>query len=53
MVLFNLLNVYLGFGDFLFLDYIELYIEFNEWVCLVGCNGVGKLMLMKVFVGEV
>ena len=53
MALLNLLNAYLGFGDFPLLDHTELHIEPNERVCLVGRNGAGKSTLMKVLAGEV
>ena len=53
MALLNLLNAYLGFGDFPLLDHTELHIEPIERVCLVGRNGAGKSTLMKVLAGEV
>lgn len=53
MVLLNLSNAYLGFGDHPLLDHTELHIEPGERVCLVGRNGAGKSTLMKVLAGEV
>lgn len=49
MLLISMYGAWLLFSDAPFFDNVELYIEDNECVCLVGCNGVGKLMLMKIF----
>lgn len=49
MLLISMYGVWLLFSDVLFFDNVELYIEDNECVCLVGCNGVGKFILMKIF----
>lgn len=48
MALITLNNVYLSFSDAPLLDYINLAIEQNERVCLVGRNGAGKSTLLKV-----
>ncbi|MBI5587384.1 MAG: ATP-binding cassette domain-containing protein, partial [Deltaproteobacteria bacterium] len=52
MALINLRGVRLAFGGPLILDNIDLQIEKNERVCLVGRNGEGKSTLMKVISGE-
>lgn len=36
---------------YLLLDDVDVVIELGECVCIVGCNGVGKLILFKVFDG--
>lgn len=49
MLLISMYGVWLSFSDASFFDNVELYIEDNERVCLVGRNGVGKSTLMKIF----
>ncbi len=53
MSLINLTNAYLSFSDAPLLDHIDLSIEANERVCLVGRNGAGKSTLLKVLNKEV
>lgn len=53
MSLINLTNAYLSFSDAPLLDHIDLSIEVNERVCLVGRNGAGKSTLLKVLNKEV
>lgn len=53
MSLINLTNVYLSFSDAPLLDHIDMSIEANERVCLVGRNGAGKSTLLKVLNKEV
>lgn len=48
MSLINLTNAYLSFSDAPLLDHIDMSIETNERVCLVGRNGAGKSTLLKV-----
>ncbi|OCG06695.1 ABC transporter ATP-binding protein [Gilliamella sp. wkB178] len=53
MSLINLTNAYLSFSDAPLLDHIDLAIEENERVCLVGRNGAGKSTLLKVLNKEI
>ena len=53
MSLINLTNAYLSFSDAPLLDQIDMSIEVNERVCLVGRNGAGKSTLLKVLNKEV
>ena len=53
MSLINLTNAYLSFSDAPLLDHIDMSIEINERVCLVGRNGAGKSTLLKVLNKEV
>ena len=53
MSLINLTNAYLSFSDAPLLDHIDMAIEVNERVCLVGRNGAGKSTLLKVLNKEV
>ncbi|MBI0103741.1 ABC transporter ATP-binding protein [Gilliamella sp. W8145] len=53
MSLINLTNAYLSFSDAPLLDHIDMSIETNERVCLVGRNGAGKSTLLKVLNKEV
>ncbi|WP_392565634.1 ABC transporter ATP-binding protein [Utexia brackfieldae] len=48
MALIHLTDAYLAFSDSPLLDHMNLYIEPNERVCLVGRNGAGKSTLLKV-----
>ncbi|QYN44916.1 ABC transporter ATP-binding protein [Gilliamella sp. ESL0441] len=53
MSLINLTNAHLSFSDAPLLDHIDMSIEANERVCLVGRNGAGKSTLLKVLNKEV
>ncbi|MDF7670294.1 ABC transporter ATP-binding protein [Orbaceae bacterium ESL0721] len=53
MTLINLTNAYLSFSDAPLLDHIDINIENNERVCLVGRNGAGKSTLLKILNREV
>ncbi|OCG62936.1 ABC transporter ATP-binding protein [Gilliamella sp. Fer4-1] len=53
MSLINLTNAYLSFSDAPLLDHIDMSIEPNERVCLVGRNGAGKSTLLKVLNKEI
>lgn len=52
MALISLQNVCLGFGGPLLLDEVNLQIERGEWVGLLGRNGMGKSVLLKVVNGD-
>lgn len=38
------------FGYVVLFDYVDFLLEVGEWVGLIGCNGVGKLLLLKIVV---
>ena len=52
MVLINLENVSLAFGEAPLLDKINLQIEHQERIFLIGRNGMGKSSLLKVIMGH-
>ncbi len=52
MSLLSIKNLSLSFGHPALLDGIDLSIERNERICLIGRNGEGKSTLMKVIAGE-
>lgn len=52
MALIKITNGYLSFGEFPLLDHIDLSLEKNQRLCLVGRNGAGKSSLLKVIKGE-
>lgn len=52
MALINVTDVSLSFSDVPILDRVNLYIEPNERICIVGRNGAGKSTLLKVLSGE-
>lgn len=53
MVLVRLQQVELAFGDHVLLDKVDLDIQTNERVCVVGRNGEGKSTLLKILNREV
>jgi ATP-binding cassette subfamily F protein uup len=53
MPLITLRDVVVSFGGPPQLDGVNLSIDPNERVCLVGRNGAGKSTLMKVVAGEI
>ncbi|MDF7667173.1 ABC transporter ATP-binding protein [Orbaceae bacterium ESL0727] len=53
MSLINLTNAYLSFSDAPLLNHIDINIESNERVCLVGRNGAGKSTLLKILNKEI
>lgn len=53
MALINVTDVSLSFGDIPILDHVNLYIEANERICIVGRNGAGKSTLLKVLNNEI
>ncbi len=52
MSLISLNEIKLSFGEPLLFDNLNLQIEKDERVALIGRNGVGKTSLMKVIAGE-
>ncbi|HBS42338.1 MAG TPA: ABC transporter ATP-binding protein, partial [Oceanospirillales bacterium] len=53
MVLVRLQQVELAFGDHVLLNKVDLDIQSNERVCVVGRNGEGKSTLLKILNREV
>src|SRR5215469_4792012 len=53
MSLIQLQRVDFSIGGPLLLEHVDLSIESNERVCIVGRNGEGKSTLMKLIAGEV
>ena len=53
MPLITLKNLSLSFGSPPLLDEINLHIDVNERVCLLGRNGAGKSTLLKLINGEI
>lgn len=53
MVLVRLQQVELAFGTHVLLDKVDLDIQTNERVCIVGRNGEGKSTLLKIINKEV
>ncbi|OJW12279.1 MAG: ABC transporter ATP-binding protein [Planctomycetales bacterium 71-10] len=53
MALLSLRGISLSFGGPKLLDGVDLTIEANERVCLLGRNGEGKSTLMKLISGEI
>jgi len=51
--LLSLENVSLAFGHHPLMDHVNLQIEPQARICLVGRNGAGKSSLMKVITGEI
>ncbi len=52
MALVSVKEAVLGFGGHPILDGVELHIERNDRVCLLGANGAGKSSLLRVLAGE-
>ncbi len=53
MSLVNLVNLDYSVGGPLLLEKVDLAIERNERVCIVGRNGAGKSTLLKLIAGEI
>ncbi|WP_420590406.1 ribosomal protection-like ABC-F family protein [Bacterioplanoides sp.] len=53
MMLVQLKQVELAFGDHVLFDKIDAEVHSGERVCIVGRNGAGKSTLLKVLSGEV
>lgn len=53
MALVSLQNVTLSFGGQPLLEGLNLQIEKNQRICLLGRNGVGKTTLMRTLAGEI
>lgn len=51
MSLLRLDNLFLAYGDHALLDHVELQIEKDERVCLIGRNGEGKSSFLKILAG--
>lgn len=51
-LLLKMEKVSVGYGDCIILEFIKLNLVFGLCIGLLGCNGVGKLMLIKLLVGE-
>ena len=53
MALLRLQNVQLSFGGPALLDDVNISIEYNERICLIGRNGAGKSSLLKIINGKI
>ena len=53
MPLITLKNLSLSYGDPPLLDAVNLHIDANERVCLLGRNGAGKSTLLRLINGEI
>ncbi|MEP7097000.1 MAG: ATP-binding cassette domain-containing protein, partial [Dokdonella sp.] len=53
MSLVNLVNLDYSVGGPLLLENVDLAIERNERICIVGRNGAGKSTLLKLIAGEI
>jgi len=53
MALLSVKDACISYGGTRLLDHIDLNIERNERVCLLGRNGSGKTTLMKLINGEI
>ena len=53
MSLVNLVSLDYSVGGPLLLEHVELAIERNERICIVGRNGAGKSTLLKLIAGEI
>ncbi|HPE59405.1 MAG TPA: ATP-binding cassette domain-containing protein [Thiolinea sp.] len=53
MALLHLRNIHLETGDRTLFDHIDLRIDSQERLCLLGRNGSGKSTLMKLLCGDV
>jgi len=53
MPLVTLKNLSLSYGDPPLLDAVNLHIDANERVCLLGRNGAGKSTLLRLINGEI
>jgi len=52
MAVLSLQNVSLRFGGAALLDEVDLHVERNDRLCVLGVNGAGKSSLLKLFSGE-
>ena len=53
MSLMQLQRVDFSIGGPLLLEHVDLTLEANERVCIVGRNGAGKSTLMRLLAGEI
>ena len=53
MALLRLQNVQLSFGGPALLEDVNLSVEHNERICLIGRNGAGKSSLLKIINGKI
>ncbi|MBN1648261.1 MAG: ATP-binding cassette domain-containing protein [Spirochaetales bacterium] len=51
MAFISLQDIYLSYGEHPLLDNINLHIERDQRICLMGRNGTGKSTLMKIMAG--
>ena len=51
MAFISLQDIFLSFGEHPLLDNVNLQIEQNQKICLLGRNGTGKSTLMKIMAG--
>ena len=51
MAFISLQDIFLSFGEQPLLDNVNLQIEQNQKICLLGRNGAGKSTLMKIMAG--
>ena len=51
--IYTLKNIHLAFGDNQLFENVELYINKDDKICLVGRNGSGKSTLLKVIAGVI
>lgn len=52
MILINLRNISLSYGQHPLLDHVDLTISSGEHIALIGRNGMGKSTLLKLIAGE-
>lgn len=53
MALLSLKNITLGFGPSLLLDHVNLEVQQEEKICLIGRNGTGKSTLIKLINNDI
>ncbi|MFQ3222913.1 MAG: ATP-binding cassette subfamily F protein uup [Parasphingorhabdus sp.] len=53
MPLITLQDIFLSYGQPPLIDHLNLVVEPNERVCLIGRNGAGKSTLLKILTGQI